>query len=122
MRRGSESNMKDGELRLILRVYLKKEEEFFGAGPAKFLRLVGVTGSMNAACKAMYMSYSKGWKLINRVERELGYKVLERNAGGGGGGGSELTEEGERFLRCYTEMENDLEAAARQIFLKYFGS
>ena len=41
-----------------------------------------MTESMKDACGEMGMSYSKGWKIINRAEKELGYELLERRHGG----------------------------------------
>ena len=39
-----------------------------------------VTESMKDACGEMGMSYSKGWKIINRAEKELGYELLGAQA------------------------------------------
>ena len=74
---------------------------------------------MNAACQAMQMSYTKAWKMINRIEKKLGYRVMERVAGGREGGGSQLTEEGERLLRVYRKMREEVQAAAEISFQKY---
>ena len=44
---------------------------------------------------------------------------MERVAGGREGGGSQLTEEGERLLRVYRKMREEVQAAAEISFQKY---
>ena len=109
-----------GDLRLELQITVGTDEIFFGAGTAQFMELIALTGSMNAACQAMHMSYTKGWKMINMLEKKLGYKVLERVAGGTEGGGSCLTDKGSQFLMAYNRMQKELEEVGENIFQKYF--
>ena len=112
--------MEKSSVELVVKIYLKGEEEFFGSGPAQLLKLTQETQSINAACKTMRMAYSKGWRMINRMEKELGFKMLNRSAGGKLGGGSTLTEEGEKFLSLYMEMERELKEKSAKIFQRYF--
>ena len=107
------------QVRVITKTMLATDEKFFGNGTEQLLELIGVTGSVNAACQAMQMSYTKAWKMINRIEKKLGYRVMERVAGGREGGGSQLTEEGERLLRVYRKMREEVQAAAEISFQKY---
>ena len=57
--------------------------------------------------------------MINRIEKKLGYRVMERVAEGREDGGSQLTEEGERLLRVYQKMRAEVQAAAEISFQKY---
>lgn len=66
----------------VNRLYLEKDEIFFGPGIAQFLMLTEHTGSMQAACRQMNMSYSKGWKILKTAEKELGYPLLVTKSGG----------------------------------------
>lgn len=107
-------------LQLDLQVCLQAETAFLGPRCAQFLELIQTTGSMLNACQCMHMSYSKGWSMINEVERQLGYPVLFRSQGGSNGGGSSLTERGGDLLRAYRSMERDIRAYSQAAFAKYF--
>ncbi len=108
------------KLAFRFRLILEKEEEFFGPGVYEFLRRVDEAGSIQAAASHMNMSYSKGWKMVNQAEKEMGFLFLERSKGGKNGGSSLITEEGRLFLERYHEMEGELKAAGRRLFEQYF--
>ena len=73
----------------------------FGPGTASLLRGIRDMGSLNRATKAMEMSYSKAWRILNTAEEQLGFLLVDRN----GANGSALTEKGERFLLLYERMQ-----------------
>ncbi|MCI8505965.1 MAG: NTP transferase domain-containing protein [Lachnospiraceae bacterium] len=116
MRRQRESNALGFRFRLVL----EKENEFFGPGVYEFLKQVDAAGSIQAAAARMNMSYSKGWKMVNQAEKEMGFLFLERNKGGKNGGSSMITEEGRLFLEQYHEMEKALKQAGQKFFEQYF--
>jgi len=80
------------------------------------------TDSVRMACEQMGISYSKGWKMINTMEEELGYKVTKRQQGGRNGGSACLTPEGETLLAKYQELERRSREAVEHIFEELFGS
>lgn len=106
----------------VSRVYLECDEIFFGPGIAQFLTLVDHTNSMQAACRQMNMSYSKGWKIVKTAEKQLGYPLLSTRAGGAAGGCSELTPKGRDFLERFSQMEEALGKKAEELFWQYFGA
>ena len=87
---------------------------------AQFLEMVGHTGSIQNACACMHMSYTKGWKLLNHMEKELGYPVLQRFPGGVSGGGSSLTERGRQLLHAYQQYRDALREVSQTLFAQYF--
>lgn len=107
-------------LKFNLKVFLAKEEDFFGPGVARFLLKVEEKGSMLAACQEMNMSYSKGWKMVKAVEDEMGFPFLIRQTGGSSGGSSRLTEEGKEFIRRYQALQRDAYKTAEAFFSLYF--
>lgn len=107
-------------LGLDIQVCLQAETSFFDLRSAQFLELIQATGSMLNACQCMHMSYSKGWTMINEMERQLGWPVLIRNQGGSSGGGSSLTEQGIDLLRAYREMQADITAYSQSAFQRCF--
>jgi molybdate transport repressor ModE-like protein len=77
------------------------DEGFFGPGTLRLLKLTLEMQSLKAACARMELSYSKGWKIIANMERELGYSVLIRQQGGRNGGGCDLTPKGKVIMERY---------------------
>ena len=63
----------------------------------------------NKACKEMRMSYSKAYKIIQRAEKDLGYKLLIGKTGGTGGGGSELTAEAMELVKFFNRLKANTE-------------
>ncbi|KAF0217265.1 MAG: molybdate transport system regulatory [Geobacteraceae bacterium] len=66
-------------------------EPVFGQGREELLRLIQMTGSINAATKAMGIPYRKAWTYIDAMEKRLGFPLVNRLKGGPGGGESSLT-------------------------------
>lgn len=81
----------------------------FGRREAELLEGVRKLGSLLAAAKALGQSYAHAWERVERLERELGVRVLEARRGGEGGGGAKLTEEGLRLLTKYLKLEEKAE-------------
>lgn len=117
---GAGGGKKTGVAGFELKLVLLMQEDFFGPGAADFLMKIRETGSMQAACQEMGMSYSKGWKLVNRIEEEMGFSFLIRKNGGRGGGSSELTPEGEIFVRKYLAFVEAVNEAAKDCFREYY--
>lgn len=103
-----------------MRLRLHGEEVFFGPGVEELLLLVDRTGSLHMAAAQMKMSYSKAWKMVRTMERELGFPALERQAGGTGGGFSRLTSQGRAFLERYSAFCRETRQAADSLFAQYF--
>lgn len=111
----------DAALHPALKLRLARKRIFFGPGPAELLMQIKRTDSVRMACEKMGISYSKGWKMINTMEEELGYKVTKRQQGGRNGGSACLTPEGEALLAKYQELERRSREAVDSIFEELFG-
>ena len=81
----------------VLHMRLEKEEPFFSARLKLLLYLIEDTNNMRIACNRSGVSHSKAWDMINRLERCLGYSVVERQRGGKSGGSTRLTPPGRGF-------------------------
>lgn len=109
-----------GNLRMELQLNIGMEEMFLTAENVRLLDMIVQTGSIQNACACMHISYSKGWKAIRTMERQLGFPVVRRVAGGADGGGSSLTGRGAELLRCYRAFHQAvLEEAHRQFDLRF---
>lgn len=104
----------------VIKLKIYNEEPVFGPGLISLLEYLRQTGSMKDACVAMGMSYSKGWKIMNRAERELGYELLRRRHGGNRGGRCELTEQADSLTARYRKMEQRVLEQTQQVFEEYF--
>lgn len=104
-----------------LRLRLFRDQKFFGPGVAELLHGVEQRGSIRAACRDMGMAYSKAWKILNRAEEDLGFSLLNREAGGSGGGNAQLTPQGKAFLQRYDAFVRAVQQQSDRLYDEYFG-
>lgn len=89
----------------IVDVKLRREAMFFDNRTRLLLEHIAETGSVLQASKRLSISRSTAWKLINVLESEVNFMVVERQHGGPKGGKSRLTPDGIRFLNEYRKWE-----------------
>lgn len=92
----------------VVHMSIDRENAFFNARLKLLLFLISDTCNMRKACSAMSLSYGKAWDMINRLEMELGYSIVERRQGGKHGGNTVLTERGTVFLLAYQRFEEEI--------------
>lgn len=103
------------------KLWLEKDgEKVFGDGPCDILQRIEHTGSLRMAAAEISMSYSQAWKLINKLEKKLGFKLLEKKAGGRDGGGSTLTAEAQQLARRYSFFRKEMTVAMQRLYTKNF--
>lgn len=105
-----------------VRISLMASELFYGEDVQELLGWIKKTGSLQEACVLAGISYSKGRKMIKRLEQQLGSAVVQRWTGGSGGGGSLLTEKGERMMEQYGKMIAEVQNFTDQMYQKYMGN
>ncbi|MEA3543678.1 MAG: LysR family transcriptional regulator [Thermodesulfobacteriota bacterium] len=95
------------EIRVRNKVWLEIDgQPLLGDGRARLLRAIAATGSINAACQELDISYRKAWAQLQEMERLAPFPILERNKGGKGGGGAKLTMETQALLIKFAELRN----------------
>ena len=87
-----------------IKLTLFNEDYSFGSGLYRLLILIDELKSINKACKEMRMAYSKAYKIIQKAEKDLGYKLILGKIGGKGGGGSTLTKEAFELIEFYEDL------------------
>ena len=92
------------------------ENKFFGPGPVELLREIDNCGNVRDACENCGFSYSKGWTILKRCEDELGYRIVDRQAGGQSGGAANVTEKGRELIGIYEKLEAELTEIADRRF------
>jgi molybdate transport system regulatory protein len=90
--------------RLTIRIDLS-DHVAIGPGKIKLLELVGESGSISAAGRAMKMSYRRAWMLIDSLNHCFRAPVVETQLGGSRGGGALLTALGHDVIARYRTIE-----------------
>jgi len=93
-----------------LRVTFSKDC-YIGPGRADLLDLIGKTGSISAAGRAMGMSYKRAWGLVQALNQGFGAPLVTTTRGGSGQGGAGLTPLGDEVLQAYRRMQAKAGAA-----------
>lgn len=78
-----------------------------GPGKIRLLELIGQTGSISAAGRAMAMSYRRAWLLVESLNTSFREPVVDTRAGGRHGGGAHLTAFGRDLIVRYRTLERD---------------
>lgn len=92
--------------KLDIRVRLiSRGERAFGPGKADLLEHIAAEGSISKAAKAMDMSYSRAWRLVDTMNAYFRKPLVESTAGGRRGGGAIVTPLGEEVLRLYRDLQ-----------------
>ena len=74
-------------MKVACKIWLDHNGKVFGEGPYELLKRVEKTNSLHEAAHQMGMSYSKAWKLIQTMEKRLGFFLLDKKIGGLSGWG-----------------------------------
>ena len=90
-----------------------------GIGLVWLLREIDRRGSIRRASEKMGLSYAKALKIINRLEKHLGRKLLIRKRGGCDRGGAEMTPFGRTFIDEYDRMQAAVKNAAEKEFTRF---
>lgn len=105
-----------------IKIYICSDsgEKFFGQGPYELLKNIDKLGSLRKAAIEMNMAYTKALQLINKAEKELGFKLCEKSIGGKGGGGSVLSSEAREFMNKYEKYADECRRSSQEIYNRYF--
>lgn len=76
-----------------------------GQGKVRLLELIGETGSISAAGRAMGMSYRRAWTLVDSLNASFATPLIAARHGGAGGGGATLPPLGAGMAQLYRALE-----------------
>lgn len=91
-------------LRLTLRLDVGGRATL-GPGKVRLLELIGETGSISAAGRAMGMSYRRAWALVESLNAAFTGPLVAARPGGAGGGGADLLPLGAEIVQLYRGLE-----------------
>ena len=107
-------------INLKVKLYLEDEQDkFMGIGVLWILQRVPVCGSLRAAAAEMGISYSKAFRMIEKLESTLGKPVLERPRGGMQRNGAKLTPFGQEFILLYDDFQRTCKSLMEEPFRKF---
>lgn len=95
-------------------------QPFLGDGRYRLLVEVDRTGSINAAAKALGISYRKAWAQLEAMEERAPFLLLERRVGGKGGGSTRLTPAVQELLQNFQQLRQQVNAEADRCFDESF--
>jgi molybdate transport system regulatory protein len=98
---------------------IARGERAFGPGKAELLEHIAAEGSISKAAKAMEMSYSRAWQLVDAMNNDFRKPLVVSSTGGKKGGGAVLTKSGEEILSLFRKMEQQLVAQADSYFPEF---
>lgn len=101
-------------------VSIDKESVILNARLNLLLFLIDDMHSIRQAAMHMGLSYQKAWEMINTLESEAGYQVVERRRGGKDGGRTSLTEKGRALIKAFQNYEEELHAFSERRFREIF--
>ena len=108
--------------KIYLKVKISVADEnfrgFFGIGIVWLLEEIEKTGSIKRAAENMNMSYSKAHKILSRVEKKTGKKLLKKVRGGIERGGSQLTDYSKELITSYKIFQKKIKDFATTEFEK----
>jgi molybdate transport system regulatory protein len=90
------------------------DDRALGPGKVRLLELIGETGSISAAGRAMSMSYRRAWLLVDELNHMFREPVVVSRLGGTSGGGATLTAFGEDVIKRYRAIEARIFTASRE--------
>ncbi len=91
---------------------------FVGKGRIELLENIGKFGSITRAAAEMKMSYRQAWQMVEDMNEITASLLVEKILGGKGGGGAKLTVKGEKVIKVFHQIEDDLEHFSRQLAKK----
>jgi len=105
--------------RLKLWVFSERSQGSFGDGKWRLLETIGKTGSLKSTCQILGISYRKAWGDLKKAEKCLDFTLVIRSRGGKTHGHSNLTEQGQAWMKAYSKFRCDVEKAAQKAYRKY---
>ncbi|MEZ6028293.1 MAG: LysR family transcriptional regulator [Hyphomonadaceae bacterium] len=105
-------------IRVTARI-IAKGERAFGPGKAELLERIAAEGSISKAAKAMEMSYSRAWQLVDAMNAAFRKPLVEASTGGRKGGGAVLTSMGREVLDLFRRMEGQISAITDDSFPEF---
>lgn len=101
---------------------IRKAEVIFDTRTLLLLQLIDDTGSMKGACRALSLSLSKAWRMVNTLEADLGLQVVNRSQGGSHGGRTRLSDDGRALVAAYVAYRTKVSRAVEAGYADFWAA
>ncbi|HNX44705.1 MAG TPA: LysR family transcriptional regulator [Bacteroidales bacterium] len=91
-------------------------EGILGDGKWKILMKIDECGSLVKACEEMGITYRRTWNDLKKVEKLLGFDLLETSRGGQEGGSTRLTAEGHKLVVAFRRFHEKMDRLMAEEF------
>jgi molybdate transport system regulatory protein len=76
---------------------------------ADLLEQISVCGSLSEAARRLRFSYRRAWMLLDAMNKRWPSPLVTTAVGGKHGGGAQITASGAHVLKCYRDLQLQLE-------------
>lgn len=94
----------------------KDGEGLLGDGKWILLKTIEKEGSLMAATEKLGISYRNTWNRLKKIEKQLGYQLIEKKRGGKDGGNSILTDKGVKLVRSFDKFHATFDILVNKAF------
>jgi molybdate transport system regulatory protein len=107
---------KKSQLQLKYKFWIETGDHINLLGEGKWLLLKAIRdkGSLKAAVDEMGYAYRQTWDNLKKIEKRLGFKLIEKTRGGAAGGHTALTEKGLLLVDFFEKLYNKVDPAIQQ--------
>jgi molybdate transport system regulatory protein len=89
-----------------------------GDGKWKILKQIDESGSLVGACEHMGITYRRTWNDLRKIEKMLGFQLLESMRGGQEGGSTRLSPEGRRLVKAFDIFHQRMDKIMQKEFIR----
>lgn len=86
-----------------------QKEGILGDKKCVLLKTINELGCLKESLKVHRLTYRKTWNNLNRIEKKLGFQLIDRQRGGISGGKTSLTEEGKIIINSFDRIHLKLD-------------
>jgi molybdate transport repressor ModE-like protein len=112
---------KAGGISMHYKIWLADEQGngILGDGKWNILKLIEEKGSLKAACDEMGYTYRRTWGNLEKIEKMLGFPLLEKHRGGSEKGSTTLTPEGKRLVLAFDRFHHHVDKTIEKGFQEF---
>ena len=97
----------------------KDGEGVLGDGKWLLLKAIEQHGSLMAATESLGISYRNTWNRLKKIEKQLGYSLIEKKRGGKDGGNTSLTEKGIKLVKSFDKFHATFDILVNKAFIDF---
>lgn len=112
------------QLKPNYKIWLETEDGsgVLGDGKWVLLKTIAETGSLTAAVEKLGISYRKTWNNLKKIEKMLGFPLLETSRGGINKGMSSLTPKAVKIVNAFDEFHKTVDGQINKALADFMGN